>query len=317
MRLFWGLVAVVVLAAAGWFAYSQMQARRAAEQAAQAQADAEIASDFADRQKQIEQERQAAAERAANAPPADPTQPSHMLGANTAPPSHTTVTGEAVPTNTTPAPAPANAAVTPAPVTPVAQSPAGPAAAAQTPSGPATPGAASELPDKIGDFAVRPISIEHKPDGTTVLAGKLTIKGEGTAEKPYDVPWDALTAAEQTLDPRAGRKEIPGVTAFLHNKHVRLRGYVSFPLMIKEPRECLAMLNPWDGCCIGVPPTPYDAVEVALTTPVTGNTRYATTGVVTGVFEVKPYLMGNWLVGLYVMSGGKLEPSDFRGPAGS
>jgi len=313
MRLFWGLIAVIVLAAAGWFAYSQAQARRAAEQAARAQADAEIASDFAQRQQAVEAERIAAQQRAAESASSSTPPPSPTPAANGATPSRTTLTGEpasAVPSTVATVPAPAPAAAQRPETTATA---AGTADVTQVDA----PAGSSELPPKIGDFTVRQITIERKPDGTIVLAGSLTIKGEGTEEKPYDVPWDALTAAEQTLDPRAGRKEIPGVTAFLHGKHVKLRGYVSFPLMIKEPRECLAMLNPWDGCCIGVPPTPYDAVEVALASPVTGNTRYATTGSVTGVFEVKPYLMGDWLVGLYVMSGGKLEPTDYGGPAGS
>ena len=34
--------------------------------------------------------------------------------------------------------------------------------------------------------------------------------------------------------------------------------------IVGEVNEALVMLNQWDGCCIGVPPTPYDAVEVRL-----------------------------------------------------
>jgi hypothetical protein len=99
----------------------------------------------------------------------------------------------------------------------------------------------------------------------------------------------------------------------LDGKTVRLTGHVAFPMTTKEPRELLSMLNQWDGCCIGTPPTPYDAVEVALTDTVVGDDRFATTGKVVGTFHVKPYLQGDWLIGLYVMEDAKLTPRDFGG----
>ena len=34
--------------------------------------------------------------------------------------------------------------------------------------------------------------------------------------------------------------------------------------MAESADASLMMLNQWDGCCIGVPPTPYDAIEVKL-----------------------------------------------------
>ena len=51
-------------------------------------------------------------------------------------------------------------------------------------------------------------------------------------------------------------------------------------------------------------PTPYDAIEVALDKTVTGEDRFATTGAVVGKLGIKPYVVGDWLVGLYVMDGG-------------
>jgi hypothetical protein len=67
-------------------------------------------------------------------------------------------------------------------------------------------------------------------------------------------------------------------------------------------------MNLWDGCCIGVPPTPYDAVEVRLTRPVKGDDRLLVHGTVTGRLSIDPQLVGNWLVGLYLM-----EESSFKG----
>ena len=44
----------------------------------------------------------------------------------------------------------------------------------------------------------------------------------------------------------------------LTSEHVEITGYVAFPMLMDEADELLVMLNQWDGCCIGVPPTPYD-----------------------------------------------------------
>ena len=88
----------------------------------------------------------------------------------------------------------------------------------------------------------------------------------------------------------------------LSGKHVRITGNVAFPVMAKEPTEMLVMLNQWDGCCIGVPPTPYDAVEVKLKAAASNEQRLVTYGTVEGVMTVKPYLVRDWLVSLYAMS---------------
>jgi len=140
---------------------------------------------------------------------------------------------------------------------------------------------------------------------------KHVIRGKGTAESPYEITWDLLTTAEHTFNPRGGSRKIPEGIAMLDGKIVRIKGFVAFPLYVQEPTEVLAMLNQWDGCCIGVPPTPYDAIEVRLSKAVKGNDRFANSGVVEGTFGVKPYVTGNWLVGLYVIDGAVLKPDGF------
>ncbi|HYE62020.1 MAG TPA: DUF3299 domain-containing protein [Phycisphaerales bacterium] len=164
---------------------------------------------------------------------------------------------------------------------------------------------------KLGAFSIVPGKIERKDDGSLLLDGKYTLKGEGTPQSPYVVSWDLLTSAEEAFDPQNGKRRLPERVAMLDGKTVRLNGYIAFPMTSTEPRELLSMLNQWDGCCIGTPPTPYDAVEVALTETVEGDDRFATTGKVVGTFHVKPYLEGDWLIGLYVMEDAKLTPRDF------
>jgi hypothetical protein len=76
---------------------------------------------------------------------------------------------------------------------------------------------------------------------------------------------------------------------------------VAFPIMATEPTEMLAMLNQWDGCCIGIPPSPYDAIEVKLKEPASNEERLTTYGAVEGKLTVEPYLVRDWLVSLYTM----------------
>lgn len=166
---------------------------------------------------------------------------------------------------------------------------------------------------KPADSAAPNVKIETKPDGTRLVEGRFPITGEGTKESPYVVKWDYLLSAQEEYVPKDGKKDIPPRIKMLDGTWVRLTGYVAFPLMVQEADELLSMMNQWDGCCIGIPPTPYDAVEVKLITPITGRDRLATFGSVQGRFKVDPHLVGGWLVGLYVMDQATLKPEGYGG----
>jgi len=157
------------------------------------------------------------------------------------------------------------------------------------------------------------VKIETRADGSMLVEGSYLIKGEGTKEKPYVVTWEHMLSAQESYAPKEGKKEIPGRIRMLDGKWVKVTGHVAFPLMAQSADELLAMMNQWDGCCIGVPPTPYDAVEVRLVSPVSGKARMATYGSVTGKFRVDPHLVGGWLVGLYVMDQATLAPEGYGG----
>jgi hypothetical protein len=155
--------------------------------------------------------------------------------------------------------------------------------------------------------------VVKQDDGTLLVDDKYIVKGEGTKEKPYIITWDMLVSVHEEFDPRAKKVTLPGRVMMLAEKQVIIEGYVCFPLAIEQPRELLSMLNQWDGCCIGVPPTPYDAVEVRLGQPVVDDGRFATTGSVQGTFKVEPYLVGEWLVGLYLMEDARFMPKVLGG----
>lgn len=160
-------------------------------------------------------------------------------------------------------------------------------------------------------FTVIPGTIKRNDDGTIVLDDRFVISGEGSVDNPYRITWDLLVSAEETFNPENGKRSLPQRLAMLHGKRVRIDGWIAFPLMAAQPRELLAMLNQWDGCCLGVPPTPYDAIEVKLRQVVAGDDRFANQGGVEGRLEIKPYLVGEWLVGLYVLEDSAFAPSGF------
>ncbi|MEI6023959.1 MAG: DUF3299 domain-containing protein [Phycisphaerales bacterium] len=164
------------------------------------------------------------------------------------------------------------------------------------------------LDRKFGSAIIVPGNILKQADGSILADNKYLITGAGTMEDPYRVTWECLTSASQTYIPRLQQNNIPQRVAMLDGKWIRIEGYMAFPLMLQESSEILAMLNQWDGCCIGVPPTPYDAIEVKLSVPVKPGRRHTYNfGTVTGKFKVDPYLVENWLVGLYQLESASLQ----------
>jgi hypothetical protein len=177
----------------------------------------------------------------------------------------------------------------------------------KTPLAPLAGGLTLGLDKQVKGATVRPGRLVEK-DGAILADGKYTIKGSGTAESPYEISWELLMSAADTFIPRLGEKQIPQRIAMLDGAHVRISGYIAFPLIVTEASECLVMLNQWDGCCIGVPPSPYDAIEVKLSAPADNSRRHVVrVGTLQGVFRIDPYVVEKWLVGLYLMESATLD----------
>ncbi|HEX2838263.1 MAG TPA: hypothetical protein VHN77_09080 [Phycisphaerales bacterium] len=318
MKVFWAIILLLVLATAALFVGTAYRQHAQAEaQAAKARADAEAARARAENEALKIAEAIESAKLGVHPPDGAP---------NVVPKAAADATPAATPGAVTDAQmreafvspisspeatvkplihAPKPATIDPAPATTAAA----PAAAAKPK--PAAPLVAPTLsPAKIGEYDVMGAALIERTEDGALVFGDITIKGEGTEASPYVVPWDALIRAEEQFDPSRNSLRIPEFVAILHDKWVRLDGYVSFPLMTNQPKELLAMLNMWDGCCIGVPPTPYDAVEVHLKKAITGDERFSVSGRVTGRFSVKPYVVKSWLVGMYVMEDADFAPSE-------
>ncbi|MCA9285137.1 MAG: hypothetical protein KDA22_07995 [Phycisphaerales bacterium] len=136
----------------------------------------------------------------------------------------------------------------------------------------------------------------------------FVVRGRGSAKDPFWVDWDLLLSAKETYDPPAGKREMPKQITMLNGATVRITGYFAAPIGEESTSELLVMLNKWDGCCLGLPPTPYDAVEVRLAEPVrlTGQhvIRY---GTVTGRFSADPFLVADFIMGLYRIEDARVE----------
>lgn len=176
------------------------------------------------------------------------------------------------------------------------------AAAGASPNESAAPDAPAIDPAKP---EIIPAKIVVQDDGSMLVDDRFVVRGKGTAAEPYQITWDLLISASETYDPRRGRLRLPERVAMLNGEHVQITGNIAFPIVAETSSEMLIMLNQWDGCCIGVPPTPYDAVEVRLGSPATPQQMGTVWGSVTGQFKVEPYLVGDWLLGLYLMSDAK------------
>jgi hypothetical protein len=154
-----------------------------------------------------------------------------------------------------------------------------------------------------------------------LLAGRWNVPGRGTDESPFVLNWDMLVAVQREYEPRLGKDTVPEWVAALNGKRVAIEGYALLPIGGGSMSELLVMMNQWDGCCIGVPPSPYDAIEVRLkdrlaptATQTFGQGGAVAYGRLTGTFQVDAYIVQGWLLGLYLLNDAKAE---LFGPAGA
>ena len=175
--------------------------------------------------------------------------------------------------------------------------------------------ALAEGPEEDAGEAGAPDRVERKDDGTLVVGGRWEIDGAGTDEDPYEIDWRLLQSASALYAPRLGRERTPKWAEELNGKRVRINGYVLLPVGGAITDQLLLMRNEWDGCCIGVPPTPYDAIEVGLAEPLNSRQNgglhagYTVDGAIEGTFKFDPYVIRGWLLGLYLLDSATFEPS--------
>lgn len=174
----------------------------------------------------------------------------------------------------------------------------------------ATPVDAPETKAVQSDTTSSGARVVQRDDGAMLIDDRFIVRGKGTEADPYRLPWELLVSAQETYAPRKGLKKIPARLSMFDNTNVRISGFVAFPITSTSPREMLVMLSQWDGCCIGMPPTPYDAVEVRLATTPTPSQRSSNQGTLRGVLKIDPLEDAGWLLGMYVIENGKLTTEE-------
>ena len=148
--------------------------------------------------------------------------------------------------------------------------------------------------------AAPPTTLTRGSNNQIEVDGRYTILGSGTELDPYRVTWELLKSAYETMDLNGPRTTPPKRLEMLNGTYVQISGYLAPPLWGQETRELLVLLNRWDGCCIGLPPTPFDCIEAQLSAPMKlGAAHTISYGTIRGKFIVEPFRAGTFLIGLY------------------
>ena len=148
--------------------------------------------------------------------------------------------------------------------------------------------------------AAPPTTLTRGSNNQIEVDGRYTILGSGTELDPYRVTWELLKSAYETMDLNGSRVTPPKRLEMLNGTYVQISGYLAPPLWGQETKELLVLLNRWDGCCIGLPPTPFDCIEAQLSAPMKlGAAHTISYGTIRGKFIVEPFKAGTFLIGLY------------------
>ena len=148
--------------------------------------------------------------------------------------------------------------------------------------------------------AAPPTTLKRGSNNQIEVDGRYTILGSGTELDPYRVTWELLKSAYETMDLNGSRTTPPKRLEMLNGTYVQISGYLAPPLWGQETKELLVLLNRWDGCCIGLPPTPFDCIEAQLSAPMKlGAAHTISYGTIRGKFIVEPFKAGTFLIGLY------------------
>lgn len=150
--------------------------------------------------------------------------------------------------------------------------------------------------------------IRRLDERTLELDGRFRVVGNGRPDDPYRISWELLTSANAYIDPAAKALTAPPWVRALDGTYIEISGYYSTAVRISAAKNLLLTLNRWDGCCIGLPPTPFDAIDMDMREPVMMQGlhlfRFAT---FRGRLVVSPFETGGFLLGLYKLEDTTLE----------
>ncbi|MCE2885357.1 MAG: hypothetical protein LW806_10705 [Planctomycetaceae bacterium] len=155
----------------------------------------------------------------------------------------------------------------------------------------------------------RPSEIVRRIDERTLeLDGRFRLTGNGSDADPYLITWEMLTSASEYVDPAQNARTPPPWVRLLDGTYVEISGYYSTAVRVALAKNLLLTLNRWDGCCIGVPPTAFDAIDITVRDPLPMRGLHLTRfGTFKGLFRAECLDAAGFLIGLY-----RLEDATFE-----
>lgn len=154
-----------------------------------------------------------------------------------------------------------------------------------------------------------PSEIVRRIDERTLeLDGRYRVTGNGSASDPYVISWELLTSASEFIDLSQNARTAPPWVRLLDGTYVQISGYYSTAVRVSVAKNLLLTLNRWDGCCIGVPPTPFDAIDITMRDPLAmGGLHLIRFGTFRGQLRVEPVEAATYLLSFY-----RLEDATFE-----
>lgn len=124
--------------------------------------------------------------------------------------------------------------------------------------------------------------------------------GAGTERQPFRVSWELLGQASGHVRGDGTFDAMPRTLELLGGTWIELSGYYAPAIIAPSTDELVLMLNRWDGCCIGLPPTPYDSTLVKTRTPIDFSLQHQIRfGTLRGRLVLEPFAIGGLVLGLY------------------
>jgi len=147
-----------------------------------------------------------------------------------------------------------------------------------------------------------------RSDATTTAAATLAADasgatmppGAGTERQPFRVSWEMLGQASGHVRSDGTTDGMPRTLELLGDTWIELSGYYAPAIMAPSTDEVVFMVNRWDGCCIGLPPTPYDSALVKTRLPIDFSLQHQIRfGTMRGRLVLEPFALGGLVLGLY------------------
>ena len=124
--------------------------------------------------------------------------------------------------------------------------------------------------------------------------------GAGTERQPFRISWELLGQASGHVRGDGTLDAMPRTLELLGGTWIELSGYYAPAIVAPSTDEVVLMLNRWDGCCIGLPPTPYDSALVKTRTPIDFSLQHQIRfGTLRGRLVLEPFALGGLVLGLY------------------